>query len=166
MRRSSRMWRRSWSRVMPVTASALSNAAADPARALELVDAQGDLDRIRLRRLEAIDFGEHQRPLDQPLERVAERIGRAGRRLDQVELQRGVHVRQRDRLAADDRHDAIDDLSVRRSRRRRQRERDHLPPQGAKPRIAIPTSSTRHLASEGLSDRKVKRVARLELARR
>jgi hypothetical protein len=77
MRRSSRIWRRKRSRVKPVIASSLSNATGIRA-ALEGVDPDRHLDGIRLRGLEALDFGEDERPLDQPIDGKRHGVRRAG----------------------------------------------------------------------------------------
>ncbi len=91
------------------------------------VDPDRDLDGIRLRRLEALDFRQYQRPPDQPIEHVRLRIRRARRNLEEMELDRRGRVGQHDRLARDDGHDALDHGARRglSERERKQQRRDH-----------------------------------------
>ena len=62
----------------------------------------------------AIDLGQHQPAIDQPLQRGADRI-RADVRGNEAELQRRPHVGQRDDLRVDHRENAVDDLRARRA---------------------------------------------------
>src|SRR5262245_39108197 len=75
-------------------------------------DSLVDRRRIGLRRRESLDFGEDQRPLDEPRERLRVRV--AAFDCHEAKVARRAHVAEEDEVARDDGQNPIQYLSIRR----------------------------------------------------